>query len=146
MVVSSVYESGTVFRAQGGDWYSDRFELVTEQAPPAASPRLPTDRKARKDTPIYSGVLAYFPDAIADVARLSRIGNEQHNPGEPLHWARDKSTDQADCIIRHQMENGTLDTDGVLHDAKVAWRALAQHQLAIEAIRAAGGVYPPAAV
>ena len=99
---------------------------------------LTTDSAARKDVPICTGVLDYFPDALADVARLSKIGNDKHNPGEPLHWARGKSTDQADCIIRHMVDRGTIDTDGVLHDTKVAWRALAQLQLAIEKLRAEG--------
>lgn len=87
----------------------------------------------RKATPVFSGVLAYFPDAIRAVARLSQIGNDQHNPGQPLHWAREKSNDHADCIVRHQLEVGTRDTDGVRHATKVAWRALAQLQLEIEA-------------
>ena len=95
---------------------------------------LPTDPKARKDVPLFTGFLAYFPDACAAVAELSRIGNEQHNPGEPLHWARGKSMDQTDCIVRHLMEAGTVDTDGVRHSAKVAWRALANLQLELEAL------------
>lgn len=86
---------------------------------------LPTDAAERKDVPIASGVLDYFPDALAAVARLSQKGNEQHNPGQPLHWDRDKSTDEADALIRHFMERGTLDSDGIPHSAKVAWRALA---------------------
>lgn len=94
---------------------------------------LPKDAKDRKDVPITTGVLDYFPDAIAEVARCSKIGNDQHNPGEPLHWAREKSTDQADCIVRHLMERGTVDTDGIRHSAKTAWRALALLQLEIEA-------------
>lgn len=93
---------------------------------------LPTDAKSRKDTPIARGVLDYFPDAIAAVAELSRIGNEQHNPGQPMHWAREKSTDHADCIARHLIERGTVDTDGVRHAAKLSWRALALLQLEIE--------------
>ena len=93
---------------------------------------LPTDASDRKNTPIFSGVLSYFPDAIAEVARLSKAGNDQHNPGEPLHWASEKSTDHADCIVRHLMERGTLDTDGQRHSAKVAWRALALLQTEIE--------------
>ena len=96
---------------------------------------LPTDSAVRKEIPIFSGVLNYFPLAIAAVARVSKRGNDQHNPGQPMHWAREKSTDHADCILRHMIERGTLDTDGILHDAKVAWRALAQLQLAIEKIR-----------
>lgn len=93
---------------------------------------LPTDPQKRKATPIYSGVLMYFPDALAAVAEVSRIGNDQHNPGQPLHWARGKSTDHLDCMIRHSLEAGTIDTDGGRHSAKMAWRALAQLQTEIE--------------
>jgi hypothetical protein len=95
---------------------------------------LPTDDDARKGIPIFSGLLMYFPDACAAVAELSRIGNDQHNPGEPMHWARGKSTNQLDTLLRHLMEVGTLDTDGVAHSTKVAWRALANLQLELEAL------------
>lgn len=94
---------------------------------------LPSDAKERKDVPMATGLLDYFPDALAAVAAVSKIGNDQHNPGEPLHWAREKSMDQADCIVRHLIDRGTIDTDGVRHSAKVAWRALALLQLEIEA-------------
>lgn len=95
---------------------------------------LPTESKARKDVPMARGLLDYFPDALAAVARLSQKGNEKHNPGEPLHWSREKSSDHADCIIRHLADRGTADADdGELHDVKVAWRALAMLQIAIEA-------------
>jgi hypothetical protein len=87
------------------------------------------DRKLR---PICRGVLDYFPDAVAEVAHCSWVGNEQHNPGQELHWAKEKSTDHADCIIRHLMDRGTRDSDGVRHAAKVAWRALALLQTEIE--------------
>lgn len=93
---------------------------------------LPIDAKERKGVPIASGVLNYFPDAIAAIAELSRIGNDQHNPGQPLHWNRAKSTDHDDCLIRHFMERGTVDTDGVRHSTKVAWRALALLQTELE--------------
>ena len=74
------------------------------------------------------GLLFYFPAALAWVSRCSKVGNDQHNPGEPLHWAMDKSTDHANKIMRHLMEVGTDDTDGVPHSVKVAWRALALAQ------------------
>jgi Domain of unknown function (DUF5664) len=93
---------------------------------------LPQDPAERKRIPIASGVLDYFPAALAEVARVSHAGNEQHNPGEPLHWARGKSMDQADTIVRHLMERGTVDTDGMRHSAKMAWRALALLQLEME--------------
>lgn len=94
---------------------------------------LPTDPKTRKGLPITTGVLDYFPDAIAAVAACSKAGNDQHNPGQPLHWSREKSADHADCIARHLIERGTVDTDGVRHSAKMAWRALALLQLELEA-------------
>ena len=96
---------------------------------------LPTDPQARKQIPIVTGVLDYFPDAIAAVAAVSKAGNDQHNPGQPLHWAREKSQDHADCIGRHLSERGTTDTDGMRHSAKLAWRALALLQTEIEADR-----------
>jgi len=86
----------------------------------------------RKQRPVYSGVLQYFPDAILEVAHCSFIGNEQHNPNQPLEWDRGKSSDELDALARHLIEAGTLDTDGVRHSAKVAWRALANLQKEIE--------------
>lgn len=93
---------------------------------------LPTDSTARKTYPVATGVLDYFPDALVALARLSDQGNEQHNPGQPLHWAREKSKDHPDTLIRHFLERGTADTDGMRHSAKMAWRALAILQLEIE--------------
>lgn len=93
---------------------------------------LTTDKAERKRMPVTRGVLDYFPNAIAEVARVSYLGNQQHNPGEELHWARDKSTDHADCIGRHLIERGGLDDDGARHTAKLAWRALALLQLELE--------------
>lgn len=93
----------------------------------------PSEAERRKRMPVASGVLDYFPDAIRALAHCSWIGNEQHNPGEPLHWARDKSSDHADCMVRHFMERGTVDSDGVRHSTKAAWRALAILQLELEA-------------
>lgn len=94
---------------------------------------LPEDASARKGIPVVTGVLDYFPDAIAAVAECSKKGNDQHNPGQPLHWDRNKSQDHADCIGRHLLQRGTIDTDGIRHSAKVAWRALALLQKEIEA-------------
>lgn len=93
---------------------------------------LPSDPAKRKDVPIATGVLDYFPDAIAAVAYVSQVGNDQHSPGQQLHWDRAKSTDEADALMRHFVERGTLDADGCRHSAKVAWRALALLQKEIE--------------
>jgi hypothetical protein len=87
---------------------------------------------ARKAIPIATGVLDYFPDALKEVARVSVAGNDQHSPGEPLHWAKDKSKDHADALLRHMLDRGRVDDDGLRHSAKVAWRALALLQTEIE--------------
>lgn len=93
-------------------------------------PILQGDSADRKATPIFSGFLAYFPRAAAAVARLSKAGNDKHNPGGPLHWSKHKSPDHADCIVRHQIDAGTEDPeDNHPHSAKVAWRALAQLEI-----------------
>jgi len=89
----------------------------------------------RKERPLATGVLAYFPDALLEVAHTSWIGNEQHNKGEPLHWARGKSTDQLDAALRHitdHLKGDVMDTDGCFHLSKAAWRILAELQIILE--------------
>lgn len=93
---------------------------------------LPVDSQARKELPVATGVMDYFPDALAAIAGVSWKGNQKHNPGEPLHWAKEKSKDHPDCLIRHFLQRGALDDDGDRHSAKMAWRALAILQLEIE--------------
>jgi hypothetical protein len=91
-----------------------------------------TKAQDRKQTPIFSGVLAYFPDALGVVAKCSYAGQMQHNPDLPLAWDRSKSGDELDALTRHLIEAGTVDDDGMLHSAKVAWRALANLQKELE--------------
>lgn len=106
---------------------------------------LTEDSEARKRQPMASGLLDYFPAALAAVAEVSRIGNDKHNPGQPLHHARGKSTDHADCILRHLADRGLFGSDGVRHSAALAWRALALLQEELEAEGAAlpRGARPP---
>ena len=86
----------------------------------------------RKDMPVFTGVLKYFPDAIKEVSKVSLQGNKQHHPEKPLHWDRSKSSDELDALTRHLIDAGSLDDDGIRHSAKVAWRALANLQKEIE--------------
>lgn len=89
----------------------------------------------RKQIPIYSGFIKYFPRAIIEIARLSQIANDQHNPNEPLHWAKEKSKDHPDAMMRHLIDdiiNDKKDTDDVLHLTKVAWRSLANLEIYLE--------------
>ncbi len=87
-----------------------------------------TKAEERKGQPVTTGVLLYFPNAIKAVAEASKAGNDQHHPDKPLHWDKSKSTDEADCLVRHLMDglgDTPIDDDGVHHLAKTAWRALA---------------------
>ena len=86
----------------------------------------------RKNNPVFTGVLKYFPDAIMEVSRVSLQGNIQHHPDKPLHWDRNKSNDDFDALARHLIDAGTIDDDGIRHTAKVAWRALACLQKELE--------------
>ena len=81
----------------------------------------------RKATPVFSGVLKYFPNALKEVSKCSQAGNDQHHPNTPLHWDMEKSKDELDALTRHLIDHSIdpLDEDGQLHLAKVAWRALA---------------------
>jgi hypothetical protein len=108
--------------------------LPVAKAPTRAS-TMPVSATERKRYPVASGVLDYFPDALIEIARVSFEGNEQHNPGQPLHWDRGKSTDESDALIRHFLQRGEIDSDGMRHSAKMAWRALALLQKEIEASR-----------
>lgn len=98
-------------------------------------PGMPHSDKARKETPTHSGFRKYFPDAIAEVAKVSFIGGQKHMPGQPLHWQRNLSADQLDSADRHLTEfaSGTRrDSTGAHLLAQVAWRVLAELQLDIE--------------
>lgn len=95
------------------------------------------EAQQRKNTPIYSGFVKYFPRAMGEVARLSKVANDQHNPGEPLRWAKEKSTDHLDCLMRHLVDDAMgkkVDTDEQMHLTKVAWRAMANLEIYLEEV------------
>jgi len=106
-------------------------EVEVEPEAPKQRRVLETTSALRKEYPITTGMLDYFPDACAEVSRVSYLGNQKHNPGEPMHHARGKSMDHADCIARHLTERGGFDGD-IRHSAALAWRALALLQEELE--------------
>lgn len=109
-----------------------------ERVVPTYLTSLPSDAAKRKAIPIHSGFIKYFPRAMAAVAVVSQIGNEKHNPGQPLHWSRDKSSDHLDCASRHLVDAGTFDTDGQRHSAMLAWRSMANLEIELENAEKAG--------
>jgi hypothetical protein len=111
--------------------------------PPDAAKRkrlIEGDSAHRKHYPMCTGLLDYAPDALAEIANVSFLGNEKHNPGEPMHHARGKSMDHADCMMRHLAERGGYDVivvngveHKVRHSAALAWRAIMHLQEELEA-------------
>ena len=93
-----------------------------------------TKAQKRKQMPVYSGVLKYFPDALKEVSKASQAGNNQHHPDKPLHWDKTKSFDNEDALVRHLIDHSKdpMDDDGVLHLTKVCWRSLAALQIYLE--------------
>lgn len=103
---------------------------MSTQATPVLPRRtaLPLDSAKRKKFPLFAGLLAYFPAALAQVSNHSYLGNEKHNPGLPLQHARGVSGDHADCVLRHLMDAAEypVGSNGRIEELRgVAWRALA---------------------
>jgi hypothetical protein len=93
---------------------------------------LPKDRNARNALPIWDGCISYFPDVWAEISRVSVQGNKQHALGDKLHWNTHVSTDHANKVFRHMLDDAAgnvEDDDCTLHLAKAAWRILAMLQL-----------------
>lgn len=163
-------------------------DVRTYSMPDTQTDLYPSDAKARKAIPLYSGGVSYFPDSIQflneqradgnmhvgqpfdtylagyakskdptflgyawqhlvnlhpegedglkrDVAKVSFLGNEQHSPGEPLHWARGKSMDQLDAAMRHEVEfrrGKIVDNKEFPILGQAGWRILAELQLCLE--------------
>ena len=126
------FDDDSLCELAGNDCATGYFMLDKKAKVTQSKMILPTDSKERKCIPITSGVLDYFPLAIAEVAKASFAGNEQHHPGEKLFWDKSKSTDHSDCISRHLIDRGKYDSDGIRHSAKLAWRALALLEIELE--------------
>jgi len=96
------------------------------------SAALPDDAEARNAIPMADGLIDYFPNALAEVAKVSAVGNRQHNGDAPMHWDRSKSKDHRNKIARHLVDTGLKDSKGMRHSAYLAWRALANLQEEME--------------
>lgn len=127
------WRSGEEFEAinEPPEWLPE-FNYRYRSLPGAGSNSMPEDSDLREQFPMADGLLDYFPNALAEVSKVSKIGNEKHNPGQPMHWSRGKSTDHRNKIMRHLIDAGGKDSYGVRHSAYLAWRALANLQEELE--------------
>ena len=110
-------------------------EKVEESTPrgPTESP-FPTESQERLKYPVFSGVLMYFADAIAELAKHSLDSFKQHNPVVgPIWWDPSKSVGTLDQLIRHLIDAQVAFNAGDFKKAKkesaaVHWRAAELHQ------------------
>ena len=116
-------------------WVCRWHGIPKQELDPLTAPR-PMTSEERKQYPLTTGVIDYFPDALLYVAHVSYVANEQHNPGEKMRWAKEKSIGYGDQIGRHLIDRDTVDDDGLLHAGKMAWRSLEYLQRLIENKRA----------
>ena len=93
---------------------------------------LPDDSEVREQYPLADGLFFYFPAALCEVARWSKIGGDKYHPGEPIHWVREKSTDHENKILRHLLDADKEMDDGFVEATALAWRALALCQSILE--------------
>lgn len=114
---------------------SDRKDWACSTLGGVPRPQLPEDDATRASYPMAEGCLDYFPNALAEVSRISYEGNLKHNPDEPMHWNRHKSLDHRNKIIRHTVESKPDTEAAIEHAAQAAWRALAELQQKIERVR-----------
>lgn len=117
-----------------GDYVARRMPVAAAMPGSVANaqPRVLQDDDKREQYPLYDGLMAYFPAALCEVARWSIVGNNKHNPGQQLHWAREKSTDHENKILRHLLDARQVDKDGFVEAVALAWRALALCQTILE--------------
>lgn len=95
-----------------------------------SKPRNAADPITKEDR-ITSGVVDYFPNALAAIGRWSTYNNTKYPPAVPSpdgspRWSFNVSTNHADAIASHLAQRGTVDTEtGLSHSVPLAWRALA---------------------
>lgn len=65
---------------------------------------IPEDDAERACYPIGTYLTEYCPNALLALSKHSYEANEKHNPGEEIHWARDKSIGSINRIFRHLFE------------------------------------------
>jgi hypothetical protein len=112
------------------DWYSVCIIALCDLDSELASD--PEECGNLSNVMSLSDLFTEFAAPLAEVAQVSWYGNEKHNPGQPLHHARGKSNDHADCIARHHVEAGGFDGP-MRHSACKLWRALIAWQEELEA-------------
>lgn len=92
---------------------------------------LPNESKVREEYPLFDALFGYFPAALCEVARWSKVGGAKWND-DKLRWVREKSTDHENKILRHLLDADKEVDDGFIEAVALAWRSLALCQELLE--------------
>lgn len=92
---------------------------------------LPDEAEVRQQYPLWDGLFAYFPAALCEVSRWSKVGGAKWNE-DKLRWVREASTDHENKILRHLLDYDQEDENGFIEAVALAWRALALCQTELE--------------
>lgn len=104
-------------------------ERATESDPTGRSSHTPGAKLDAGKVPILQGALAYFPNALREVAQVSYVGAKKYT-WKGWESVPDGINRYGNALARHLLATELYDADtGCLHAAQVAWNALARLEL-----------------
>lgn len=81
--------------------------------------------------PVVKGFMAYFPNALAAVADVSKFGASKYDWGNWRHV--DNGVERyTEALGRHLLQDGVDSESGLLHAAHTAWNAMARLELMLQ--------------
>lgn len=105
--------------------------------PNGKSAKEPGSKLDAGKSPVFQGLLDYFPRACLAVAEVSAKGAEKY-AWKGWETVPDGYNRYSNALGRHQLYKsieGPIDSDtGLLHDAQVAWNAMATLELKLRSM------------
>ena len=111
---------------------ADIFQHLREEDPTGANPHTPGAKLDSGKSPVFRGLFDYFPRACMAVSDVSEAGAKKYT-WKGWEAVPDGYNRYSDAMSRHILKKGIegdFDTDTMLlHDAHIAWNALAVLEL-----------------
>lgn len=112
-------------------------DMQTEKDPTGKNPHEPGAKLDAGKSPLFRGMLSYFPRACSAVANVSRLGAEKY-AWKGWESVPDGFNRYSDALARHllaESHEGPYDasmSEPTLHAAQVAWNSLARLELLLK--------------
>lgn len=113
-------------------WMNDgRNRLVNEKDPLGKSAHEPGAKLDDGKSPVFQGLLDYFPRACLAVASVSAAGAAKYawKGWETVPDGVNRYSNARDRHVVNEAIEGKFDPDGFRHKAQIAWNALAALEL-----------------